>query len=121
MKIKFPNKNVLLYSALLSAALLGCALQGLSLAKADAVLRSIQGDESSAVAAFASVPTQDALFFLRECGGKIGIFDASSDILVDIIDVYAASLPAMDRKALENGIAIRSFSELSALIEDLTT
>lgn len=121
MKIKIPNKNVLLYSALLAAALLSCTLQGFSLAKADAVLRSIRGGDSSAIAVFASAPTQNALFFLRECGGKVGIFDASSNILVDIIDVYAASLPVADRRALENGIAIRSFSELSALIEDLST
>ncbi len=120
MKIKLPNKNILLYSALLAAVLLCCLLQIIALRKTKVFLQNAEGSDI-AVSASASPLSGDTLFLLRECGGKIGIFDAKSNILVDVIDVFAASLPVADQKALRQGVEVRSFAELASMIEDLST
>lgn len=63
----------------------------------------------------------DAIYRLYECGGKIGIYDAKTEILIDIVDVYVSTLPAADRIALKKGIDIFAFSELADIIADFTS
>ena len=123
MKIKIPNKSVLVYAACIAISLLGCILQSIALVKTDAVLRGITAEQDRQVFSTVSavLPRTDALYLLRECGGKIGVYDAKTDILIDIVDVFAASLPAADRTALRQGLPIRSLAELASVIEDLST
>lgn len=64
---------------------------------------------------------KDALYCLYECGGKIGIYDAKSSILIDIINVYTTTLPKSDQLLLKNGIEIFSFTELSNIIDDFSS
>lgn len=124
MKTKTLKKSTLLYVASLTACLLGCILQSIRLGQTQKLLHSIENnpfENSPAISVSAPMLTRDALFCLKECGGKIGIFDAKTEILVDIIDVFSISLPTADRKALQKGIPIYSFTELASIIEDLST
>lgn len=124
MKIKIPNKSTLLYAALLAACLLGCTLQSISLAQTQKLLHRMEDNknaDSAVISVSAPMLAKDALFYLKECGGKIGIFDAKTEILIDIIDVFSVSLPTADRQALGQGIPIYSFTELASVIEDLST
>ena len=123
MKIKLPNKPILLYIALLAASLMGCILQSISLTQTQKLLHAMAEPAESAPSISVSTPmlAKDALFCLKECGGKIGVFDAKTNVLIDIIDVFPVTLPAADRQALQKGISIYSFSELSSVLEDLST
>ena len=62
-----------------------------------------------------------ALYTLRTCGGKIGIYDAASGLLLDFVDVLVETLPEQDRMALARGITLYSFSDLASIIEDFST
>ena len=63
----------------------------------------------------------NAIYRLYECGGKIGVFDAKSEIIIDVLDIFVYSLPKKDRESLKSGIDIFSFSELSKIIDDFST
>lgn len=64
---------------------------------------------------------REVIYRLYECGGKIGIYDAKTDILIDIIDVLAATLPHADRQALKKGIDIYTFADLAKIIDDFSS
>lgn len=124
MKIKFPNKTTIFAVALLCTVLFCGVMQCISIANTAKLLRRIENyetDSQSVYVAAEPMLASDALYRLYECGGKIGIYDAKTEILIDIIDVFAASLPAGDRQALKKGIEIYSFSELADIIEDFST
>lgn len=57
------------------------------------------------------------VFCVRETRGKIGIF-TSEGYLVRMLDVDVSTLPEADRSALAEGIAVTSWGELIALIQD---
>lgn len=57
------------------------------------------------------------VFCVRETRGKIGIF-TSEGYLVRMLDVDVSTLPEADRSALASGIAVTSWDELIALIQD---
>lgn len=123
MKIKLPNKKTVFFAVLLSASICGCILQAIALAKANTLygMAKEQNESRTVFAAESPMLAGDALFRLRECGGKIGIFDAKTEILVDIIDVFVVSLPTADQNALQQGIEIFSFTDLVSIVEDLST
>ncbi|MBQ4599224.1 MAG: hypothetical protein IJB19_04880 [Clostridia bacterium] len=75
----------------------------------------------SVYAADAPMLAGDAIYRLYECGGKIGIYDAKTEVLIDIIDVLVTTLPSADRLALKKGIEIYAFSDLAQIIEDFST
>ena len=124
MKIKFPNKTTVFAIALLCTVLACCIMQCVNMANTTKLLYRIETYETnskSVYVAAAPMLASDAIYRLYECGGKIGIYDAKTEILIDIIDVFAATLPAADRQALKKGIEIYSFSELAGIIEDFST
>lgn len=123
MKIKLANKAKLLKVIPLLIAFFMMLIQLLALF---GVIKILKNDQQEEIAQPVYVPdtpiiNQDALYFLYECGGKIGIYDAKSHILVDIINVFTASLPQSDQILLKNGIEIFSFTELSKIIDDFTS
>ena len=61
------------------------------------------------------------MYRLYECGGKIGIYDADTEVIIDIIDIFVSTLPKSDREALKSGIDVYSFTELSEIIDDFST
>ena len=123
MKIKLTDKKTIITAIIVAAAIL-IITQIVLLYNSVKILKLAAAETEEYTPVYASTKpmlSQDALYCLYECGGKIGIYDAKSSILVDMIDVFAASLPPSDRKALKNGIEIFSFSELSEIIDDFTS
>lgn len=124
MKIKFANKALLLKIILPTAILLILAIQIYTLVSTVNVLKLVRKETQNAVATYAAhapMLSKDALYCLYECGGKIGIYDAKSSILIDVVDVFTSSLPHADRQALKKGIEIYSFSDLSKIIDDFSS
>lgn len=106
---------ILIASAFLSfAAVTHRTVKALRAALAEAT-------EATVSAAAAPMLSGNALYKLQECGGKIGIYDATSGLLLDFVDVLVETLPKQDRLALRRGITLYSFSELAAVIEDFST
>ena len=55
--------------------------------------------------------------WIREAGGRIGVFSDEGD-LIRTVDVDVATLSPSDQKALREGIYVTSWKELLALIQD---
>ncbi len=124
MKIKIPNKRTVFLGAVFFALLFCCVTQCLSFVYTGKLLRRIEMRETesrSVYAAEAPMLASDAIYRLYECGGKIGIYDAKTEVLIDIIDVLVTTLPSADRLALKKGIEIYTFSDLAQIIEDFST
>ena len=84
-------------------------------------LRTELYDVKHDAAVAAPMLSGNALYTLRTCGGKIGIYDAASGLLLDFVDVLVETLPEQDRMALARGITLYSFSDLASIIEDFST
>lgn len=127
MKLKIPCKESILLGAAIAGTVICITVQCITLFYINIMIKTIQTNEPIAtdVVNASAEQTQtianDAIYKLYECGGKIGIYDAKSDIIVDIIDIYASTLPKSDRAALKKGIEIYSFTELSKIIDDFST
>ena len=119
MKIKIPNKEIILLAAAIIAIAVCIAMQCISLIG----IRQISKEDNIACEATISteIVANKALYRLCECGGKVGIYDAETNIIIDIIDIFVSTLPKNDRIALKSGIEIYSFKELSEIIEDFST
>ncbi len=65
-----------------------------------------------------SEDTSDYPYLLRTYEGKLAVF--TTDLVEPnmVFDVYVRTLPATDQKALENGVRVETYEELTALIED---
>ncbi len=127
MKIKLPDKKKLItWAIIFSFALLGI-IAGIYAILTHRAIRDIRTQleavtsESKITHVSAPMIATDAIYRLYECGGKIGIYDAKTEILIDIVDVYVSTLPAADRIALKKGIDIFAFSELADIIADFTS
>ena len=123
MKIKLTDKRTIIV-ILTIVVVLVLATQAAILYTSAKILNLAKSETEEYVPAYVSEKPmlgQDAQYCLYECGGKIGIYDAKSNILIDMIDVFAASLPLSDRKALKQGIEVFSFSDLSDIIVDFTS
>lgn len=127
MKIKLPDKkNLITWTIIFSFALLGI-IAGIYAILTHRAIRDIRTQleavtsESKITHVSAPMIATDAIYRLYECGGKIGIYDAKTEILIDIVDVYVSTLPAADRIALKKGIDIFAFSELADIIADFTS
>ena len=124
MKIKIPSKKTIFYGALLFALLFCGVTQCINLSYTNKLLHRVEQQETnskSVYAADAPMLASDAIYRLYECGGKIGIYDAKTEVLIDIIDVLVTTLPSADRLALKKGIEIYTFSDLAQIIEDFST
>ena len=126
MKIKLPEGQKRVTAALLLAlALLLTAFVVFAAVTQHTVgrLKAELAAEKESRAASVSAPMLggSALYTLYECGGKIGIYDAKSGLLLDFVDVLVDTLPESDRLALKKGITLYSFSDLATLIEDFST
>ena len=125
MKLKLPNKKLVIIStaALCTALLITLIITNIfaasKLLKKLKLFNITENQISLSVMAFS--PEKEAVYRLYECGGKIGIFEAKTNTLIDIIDVFTSTLPQNDREALKDGIDIYSFTELSNIITDFTT
>ena len=58
-------------------------------------------------------------FCLRTVGEKIGVYTADGTLLLTL-EIRVDTLPAADREALQNGIAVDSPQKLLALLRDYT-
>lgn len=121
MNIKLQNKTTILGIALLTEMFICVLLQCVLLGIVYQMPKKQTEIPTSVPAAASPMLANDALYRLYECGEKIGIYDAKSGVLIDVIHVFASTLPAQDRKALKKGIDIFSFAELAAIIEDFST
>ncbi len=127
MKIKLPDKKILITWTVISSLVLIGIIAGIYAILTHCAIRDIRTqlenitNQSKITYASAPMIATDAIYRLYECGGKIGIYDAKSEILIDIVDVYVSTLPTADRIALKKGIDIFAFSELSDIIADFTS
>ncbi len=123
MNIKFADKNAVLGLILLVAISAVLIIQIFTLYRTSEILKSSVQKKPEETAFTMTKPMLggDAIYCLYECGGKIGIYDAKSSILIDIIDVLVSSLPEADRACLKRGIEIYSFSDLSKIVDELTS
>ncbi|MBE6907391.1 BofC C-terminal domain-containing protein [Marasmitruncus massiliensis] len=66
----------------------------------------------------ASENTSGYPYLLRTYEGKLAVF--TTDLVEPdmVFDVYVRTLPAADQKALEKGVRVETYEELTALIED---
>ena len=124
MKLKLPGKERLALLALLlclvmitSAFAVFAAVTNRTLHR----LRAALSDAERTAAVAAPMLSGNALYTLYACGGKIGIYDANSGLLLDFVDVLVETLPEKDRIALKHGITLYSFSDLASIIEDFST
>lgn len=62
--------------------------------------------------------TQGGSYLLREHEGRIAVFREGAETPELIFDVYTRMLPEPDQAALEAGILVRDYEELTRLIED---
>ena len=62
--------------------------------------------------------TPDTGYILRTENGTVCIFDARTGAQLSKTDMPAASLPETDRRALEEGIFLGTFPELTRACED---
>ena len=56
-------------------------------------------------------------WIIRSYEGKIGVFSSDGN-LARVIEVYIKTLPATDRRLLEEGIVVNDETELRSIIED---
>lgn len=129
MKFKLPSKKYMLYSVIVTGIIITILTQVINITLTNKLKKQIDArpafviqSASESVDQEFDIAIQDrAMYRLCECGGKIGIYDAESEILIDIIDVFVSSLPRGDRQALKQGIDVFTFSELAKLIDDFST
>ena len=124
MKIKIPDKQILLFSAAIAGIIICITAQCISLFGVQKILKETPQSDSIACESpveNTEVITSKAIYRLYECGGKIGIYDAQSDIIIDVIDIFVLTLPKNDQLALKKGIEIHSFKELTEIIDDFST
>ncbi|MBE6680624.1 MAG: hypothetical protein E7598_08930 [Ruminococcaceae bacterium] len=126
MKIKIPNKKFL-FGSIVAAVITSFLAIGIAnitmtanISKKIAETKPAYETHNVQAATIPKLPSK-AIYRLYECGGKIGIYDAESDILIDIIDVLTSTLPKNDRLALKKGIDICTFTELSKIIDDFSS
>ena len=62
-------------------------------------------------------PQNESTWIVREYEEKIGIF-SEDGVLLRVVDVYTKTLPRADRSLLREGIAVSSWQDLYALMED---
>ena len=122
MKNIFADKKFLIKALLYVLLAVTITIYSTVLYNNTVMIKQLQAENNEmTIACQKPMISGEALFCLYECGGKVGIYDAKSNILVDIIDVFVYSLPEGDRKLLKSGIEVYSFSDLSKIIEDLTS
>ena len=123
MKLKIPKQETLFFGIILTLTTICIILQIITMCKPKQVEES-DYEENEAIC-ISTVKKADfdnnAIYRLYECGGKIGVFDAKSEIIIDVLDIFVYSLPKSDRELLKNGIDIYSFAELSKIIDDFST
>lgn len=124
MKIKLPSKKYLIIIGTVLIILL-FSLIITNIIATEKVFSKIKSslvkENELATFAVATIESSEPVYILYECGGKIGIYDAKTDMLIDIIDVFVSTLPKNDRLALKEGILVSSFRELTQLINDFST
>lgn len=66
-------------------------------------------------------PDPPEKYLLREYEQRLAVFRPGEDDPMQILPVYAATLPYADRLRLQQGISVESEEALQQLIEDLTS
>lgn len=123
MKRKLLPKEIALSALAIGITVLLITAQAVILFKISNLSSAytIATETESTVSAEKELIQPQAEYKLYECGGKIGIYDAKSDTIIDIIDILVSTLPAKDRYALKKGIEVFSLTELSDLINDFSS
>ena len=123
MKRKLLPKEIALSALAIGITVLLITAQAVILFKISNLSSAytIATETESTVSAEKELIQPQAEYKLYECGGKIGIYDAQSDTIIDIIDILVSTLPAKDRYALKKGIEVFSLTELSDLINDFSS
>ena len=124
MKLKLPCREKLVTISLLVCLAIVASAFAAFAAVTHRTLESLRTelhDVKHDAAVAAPLLPGNALYTLRTCGGKIGIYDAASGLLLDFVDVLVETLPEQDRMALARGITLYSFSDLASIIEDFST
>ena len=95
---------------------------------AEAVLLELDSrlDELNAQSPDTSLPTgtpngdgEKILYRIQSVGNRIGIYTADG-ALIQLLDIDPATLPRIDREALENGITLDSWERVQSYIADYT-
>ena len=124
MKLKLPSREKRTLLALLLCLVMVTSAFSVFAAVTHRTMRRLRAALSAAereAAVAAPMLSGNALYTLYECGGKSGIYDANSGLLLDFVDVLVETLPEQDRMALKRGITLYSFSDLASIIEDFST
>ena len=129
MSFKMPSKKSMLYGAIIAGVIISLLIQIINISLTNKLKKQIgakpaivlQTSSSDTIQPTDIIAQDNAIYKLCECGGKIGIYDAETDILIDIIDVFVSTLPTKDRQALKAGIEVFTFTELAKIIDDFST
>lgn len=127
MKLKIASKENIFFGITLFCIAVCIVLQCITLGSVYKILSDVHTDEVTEYDTVnkSSPNTQKvasgAMYRLYECGGKIGIYDAETEVIIDIIDIFVSTLPKSDKAALSEGIDVYSFTELSKIIDDFST
>ena len=66
-------------------------------------------------------PPPPYAYLLREYQGRIAVYTAGQEEPDMVLNVMVKHLPEYDRRQLEEGITVASYSELESLIEDFSS
>ena len=124
MKLKLPKKENVLFYILAIGIVICIVLNIIALSRMRFLSESLASkpiEPENQFSAEQELLQLSAKYMLYECGGKIGIYDASSNTIIDIIDILVCTLPKNDRTALKKGIEVFSLSELSNIIDDFSS
>ena len=127
MKLKIPNKESIFFGITVLGIAVCIVIQCVTLGIVCEILSDTKESETSDYSTTSKITgstqkiSSGAMYRLYECGGKIGIYDADTEVIIDIIDIFVSTLPKSDREALKSGIDVYSFTELSEIIDDFST
>ncbi|MBR1779287.1 MAG: BofC C-terminal domain-containing protein [Clostridia bacterium] len=67
-----------------------------------------------------NTPSENSLsYIVKDFNGNVAVFDMGSETPIQITEVHTNNLPTSDQKMLQQGIIVKSRSELHSILEDL--
>ena len=116
MKVKLPNKEIILLATAIAAIVVCITMQCISLVGISKINK--EDDIACEATITTEIVANKAIYRLCECGGKVGIYDAETNIIIDIIaittpifihDIKALSLTLNSSRLTSSQKFLRSF------------
>ncbi len=84
---------------------------------------SVSGISREAVDAAPDTPLREDgyMYVIKEYEGRVAVFPAGKSEPEVVLDVFVQYLPDLDREQMAEGIPVKDYNELVALLEDYTS